>query len=135
MKNYVIGVLALAISTVGTIGSADTSDNEGQFSDPSFALVFAEPMYEAKLLGEYLQAWLTCYRDFQNIEDLSDEQKSLEHYHITFHTGERYLIVSFLGKFLDADERRRLNSMIFGRETRYWLDKDTLQIAKRSFYE
>ncbi len=43
----------------------------------------------------FLQTWPLAYDAFQNIEDLSDEQKQLKHYRIGFHYSEPLITIWF----------------------------------------
>ena len=89
---------------------------------------------EAIISGDEMQAWVICYRDFLSIEDLSDEQKNLEHYGMYFYDDDEYYVIYFVPKLL-PDERkwRRLKRMTFGRGTTYWVNKETMRIVKRLF--
>ena len=89
---------------------------------------------EAIISGDEMQGWVICYRDFLSIEDLSDEQKDLEHYGMYFYDDDEYWVIYFVPKLL-PDERkwRRLKRMTFGRGTVYWVNKETMRIVKRLF--
>ena len=89
---------------------------------------------EVSVPDEFMQAWIVCYDDFQSISDLPDEQKDLRHYDIEFSQDEKHWIIVFVGKLLEPDEARRRNRIIFGRETKYWVDKRTNRIVKRMFF-
>lgn len=89
---------------------------------------------EVEISSEEMQAWVISYQDFLSIDDLSAEQKSLEHYDIEFYDDDEHWIVYFAAKLLlDERERRRHNSMTFGRGTAYWVHKDSMQIVRRLF--
>ena len=89
---------------------------------------------EIEISSEEMQAWVISYQDFLSIDDLSAEQKNLEHYDIEFYDDDEHWIVYFAAKLLlDEKEQRRLKSMTFGRGTVYWVHKDTMQIVKRLF--
>lgn len=100
--------------------------------DSRFSLENRSP--EATIAGHEMQAFVVSYRDFLSIEDLSDEQKDIEHYELEFYDDDEYWVIYFAPKLL-PDERkwRRLRRMTFGRGTTYWVNKDTMRIVKRLF--
>ena len=101
-------------------------------SSPTYSLMNRKP--EIEISSEEMQAWVISYQDFLSIDDLSAEQKNLEHYDIKFYDDDEHWIVYFAAKLLlDEKEQRRLKSMTFGRGTVYWVHKDTMQIVKRLF--
>jgi len=90
---------------------------------------------EIILDGEKLIAWNICYSSFLKIEDLSKEEKKLENYEIEFHEDNKYYIILFSPKLLSEEKAKSLNKMVLGRETKYWVDKQSFKIAKRLFYK
>ena len=117
----------VVIAALGLIGVTGIVADESRFS-----LDNRRP--EAIISGDEMQSWVICYQDFLSIEDLSDEQKDLEHYEMYFYDDEEYWVIYFVPKLL-PDERkwRRLKRMTFGRGTTYWVNKETMRIVKRLF--
>lgn len=85
--------------------------------------------------GVYLEAWEICFSDFVNIEDLSTEEKKLEHYDVQFAEDNINYIITFVPKLLSEAEAKKTKLMVIGRETRYWVDKTKLRVIKRLFYK
>ncbi|MFC1665536.1 hypothetical protein ACFL17_07915, partial [Pseudomonadota bacterium] len=97
-----------------------------------------ENLKKTLLPGNYLKAWSICYQDFLNIQDLTEEQKQLRHYNIRITEDKEHYVIEFQGLLLPYVENGRPVSVltgIFGRETRYWVNKDTYAISKRLFYK
>ena len=99
--------------------------------DSRYSLANRSP--EIVISSEEMQAWVICYQDFLTIDDLSAEQKGLEHYDLDFYDDDEYWIIYFVPKLLDEKKHPRINRMTFGRGTSYWVHKDTMQIVKRLF--
>nr|VFK64471.1 MAG: hypothetical protein BECKUNK1418G_GA0071005_10471 [Candidatus Kentron sp. UNK]VFK71102.1 MAG: hypothetical protein BECKUNK1418H_GA0071006_10511 [Candidatus Kentron sp. UNK] len=88
--------------------------------------------------GNYLTAWQICYGDFQTIEDISEEQKRLQHYRIGFTEDNENYIVLFSGLMLPKMVNGKPEGLILGtvgRTTKYWVDKESFTISKRLFYK
>lgn len=87
----------------------------------------------------YMQAWQIAYEDFQQISDLTQEQKNLRHYKVGFTENDAQYIIVLLGLALPfIDEQGKPDGIVnavFGRSTKYWIDKDSKQIVKRLFYK
>lgn len=86
--------------------------------------------------GPYLEAWSVAYRDFAGIAEMTAEQKRLKHYKIGFaETGEQYIVL-FQGLLLPRLENGEVVGTLratYGISTKYWIDKQTLEIDKRLF--
>ncbi|GEM_PF-5457227 len=85
--------------------------------------------------GVYLEAWRVCSIDFKKIEDLSEEQKLLKYYDISFSEDNENYIILLAGKILSDEDAKRFNRIIMGRETQYWVDKKTFKVNKRLFFK
>ena len=88
--------------------------------------------------GNYLKAWSICYEDFLNIEDLTEEQKQMRHYKIFLSQEPNHYTVEFVGLLLPYVEQGHPVSVltgVYGRSTKYWVDKNTFNISKRLFYK
>ncbi len=85
--------------------------------------------------GIYLEAWNVCYSAFLKIEDLSEEEKKLEHYEVEFSEDNENYIIEFIPKILSEEKAKIMNSMVIGRNTKYWISKNNLIIIKRVFYK
>lgn len=87
----------------------------------------------------YMQAWQVAYEDFRQISDLTEEQKDLKHYKLGFTENDTQYIVVLLGLALPyIDEQGKPNgivSAVYGRSTKYWIDKKSNEIVKRLFYK
>lgn len=87
--------------------------------------------------GNYLQAWQIALDDFNQLPDLELQYKSLKHYRIGFTESAEDYIVLFDALLLPRiDEHGNPESILtvtYGRSTKYWIDKKTLQIKKRLF--
>jgi hypothetical protein len=86
--------------------------------------------------GIYLLAWEASYADFKRISDLSDEQKKLVHYKIGFTENKTQFIVLFNALLLpriEQGEPAGLLTVTLGRSTKYWIDRNTLEIIDRKF--
>lgn len=87
----------------------------------------------------YMQAWQIAYEDFQQISDLTQEQKNLRHYKVGFTENDAQYIIVLLGLALPYIDKQGkpdgIVNAVFGRSTKYWIDKDSKQIVKRLFYK
>lgn len=86
--------------------------------------------------GPYLEAWSVAYRDFLDIPEMTDEQKRLKHYKIGFTQSDTQFIVLYQGlllPMLDNGEVVGTMRATYGISTKYWIDKETLEIDKRLF--
>ena len=87
----------------------------------------------------YMQAWQAAYEDFRQIPDLTQEQKDLKHYKLGFTENDTQYIIVLLGLALPyIDEQGKPNGIVnavFGRSTKYWIDKKSNEIVKRLFYK
>lgn len=90
---------------------------------------------KAAITGNYIKAILIAYADFIKIADMSEEEKDLKHYDIECSDDNNDYIVEFVPKLLTEDDAKKLNRMVFGRNTKYWIDKKTHKINKRVFYK
>ncbi len=85
----------------------------------------------------YLSAWQQALTDFNEIEDLSEQEKQLQHYKIGFSENEAQYVVHFQALLLPAMEQGKPQGLLrgtVGRTTRYWINKSTMTIDKRLFY-
>ncbi|MEA3292815.1 MAG: hypothetical protein U9Q71_11010, partial [Pseudomonadota bacterium] len=92
----------------------------------------------AILPGNYVKVWNICYDDFLKIEDLTEEQKQLRHYNIRVAEDKKHYLVEFQGlllPYIDQGKPADVLMSVFGRSTKYWVRKDTFEIAKRLFYK
>ena len=85
--------------------------------------------------GSYLEAWNVCYFDFIEIETLSKEEKKLIHYDVEFSEDDESFIIELIPKLLSEEEAKKLNVMVIGRNAKYWIDKKSLKIKRRTFYK
>ena len=86
--------------------------------------------------GRYLDAWSVSYRDFLGIEEMNEEQKQLKHYKIGFTENDTQYIVLYQGLLLPMlrnDKVIGTMRVTFGLTTKYWINKETLEIEKRLF--
>lgn len=101
---------------------------------------FMQPeSWQRMIPAVYMQAWQIAYEDFTRIADLSEAQKDLKHYKIGFTENDSQYIVVLLGLAVPyIDEQGKPNgivSAVFGRSTKYWIDKRSKDIVKRLFYK
>lgn len=87
--------------------------------------------------ARYLLAWQSAYADFVRIDDLTAEQKDLRHYRVGFTEDEHHYIVLLNGLLLPwigPDGRPQgVTQAVYGRSTKYWVDKRTLVVVKRLY--
>lgn len=86
--------------------------------------------------GPYLDAWSVSYRDFLNIDEMSEEQKQLRHYKIGFTENDTQYIVLYQGLLLPMLKNGEVVGTMratFGLSTKYWINKQSLEIEKRLF--
>jgi hypothetical protein len=85
----------------------------------------------------YLEAWAIALQDFKQIDDLTEGQKQMKHYNISFAEDKDTYIVSFdalLLPHIDANNQPYgVMHATYGRSTKYWMNKDNLNIQKRLF--
>ena len=95
--------------------------------------------WQRMIPAAYMRAWQVAYEDHQQIADLTQEQKDLKHYKLGFTENETQYIVVLLGLALPyIDEQGKPNGIVnavFGRSTKYWIDKKSNEIVKRLFYK
>lgn len=90
----------------------------------------------AMVPGPYLAAWAASYRDFVQIPEMTAEQKRLRHYKIGFAENETQYIVLFQGLLLPMLENGEVVGTMratYGISTKYWIDRQSLEIDKRLF--
>lgn len=88
------------------------------------------------LPGAYIPAFIVCYEHFKGIKDLSDDQKNLKHYKIRFTEDNENFIIQFGGLLLPDIKNGKPDGIIlavYGRTTKYWVNKKTLKITKHVF--
>lgn len=86
--------------------------------------------------GPWMEAWSVTYRDFLDIEEMSSDQKNLMHYKIGFTENDTQYIVLYQGLLLPMlkdGEPDGVMRVTYGLTTKYWVDKQTLEIDKRLF--
>lgn len=91
---------------------------------------------DRELPGEYLAAWAVAYRDFLRIDDLSDEQKDLRHYRVSFAAQGSDVVIDIRGLLLPRiEDGEPVGTLlaVFGRSTRYVISRRELQIVSRHF--
>lgn len=86
--------------------------------------------------GPYLAAWSVSYRDFLHIDEMTDQQKQLKHYKIGFTENDSQYIILYQGLLLPRLDNGKVAGTMrvtFGLSTKYWINKQTLEIDKRLF--
>lgn len=124
-------VRGLETECVLTDGYVCRESEEDSFMQPE--------SWQRMIPAVYMQAWQVAYEDFTRISDLSEAQKDLKHYKIGFTENDSQYIVVLLGLAVPyIDEQGKPNgivSAVFGRSTKYWIDKRSKDIVKRLFYK
>lgn len=90
----------------------------------------------AMVPGLYLSAWEAAYRAFLEIPEMTAEQKRLRHYKISFAENETQYIVLFQGLLLPMLEEGKVVGTMratYGISTKFWIDRQSLEIDKRLF--
>ena len=88
--------------------------------------------------GNYLVAWQIALAEFRSIEDLTAEEKKLQHYKFGFSENDTQYVVHFQALLLPAMSEGKSTGIMrgtFGRTTRYWINKDSMEVEKRLFYK
>lgn len=80
------------------------------------------------LLSEQIQAWVICYYDLLSIDELSDEEKSLEHYDTEFYRDRDYWVIRFRRREIPEGPESYLVQGIT-----YWVLKLSMKISRRVF--
>lgn len=86
--------------------------------------------------GPWLEAWSVTYRDFLDIEEMTRDQKNLMHYKIGLTENDTQYIVLYQGLLLPMltdGEPDGVMRVTYGLTTKYWVNKETLEIDKRLF--
>ena len=84
----------------------------------------------------YLRAWNVSWEDFQQLDDLSDEQKKLKHYRVGFAQDDNNLIVvlrPLLLPWMEGGKPAGLSRGTIGPGVKYWIDKQSYTINKRLY--
>jgi hypothetical protein len=84
----------------------------------------------------YLEAWMVSFRDFQKITEMNAEQKKLKHYKIGFTQSDTHYIILYRGLLLPMlEDGKPVGTMraTFGLSTKYWINRQTLEVDKRLF--
>jgi len=85
----------------------------------------------------YLPIWALSYRDFQTLGELTEEQKALRHYRISFQETAEHYVIEFRGLLLPAvDTNGQVSGVlpaIYGLSVRYLIDKKSRKISSRQF--
>lgn len=86
----------------------------------------------------YFPAWQAAHEAFQNIEDLTIQQKQLKHYRIGITESDDAYIVLFSALLLPQkivdNIPQGITNITYGQTTKFWVDKDSLQVTKYLFY-
>ncbi len=86
----------------------------------------------------YFRAWEAAYESFQNIEDLTIQQKELKHYRIGMtESGDAYIILFsalLLPQKIVDNTPEGVTNITYGQTTKFWVDKESLQVTKYLFY-
>ena len=93
---------------------------------------------KAMVPGNYLKAFEVAASAFGNEQGLEPAQRDLKHYKIGFSENPDQYIVHFQGLLMPEVKDGEVIGMtrgIYGRATRYWINKQTLTIDKRLFYK
>ncbi len=85
--------------------------------------------------GKYMEAWKISFDDFHKIDDLTADEKSLEHYDIEFGEDKECYIIEFIPRLLSEEIGRKMKKMVIGRNIKYWIEKINMKIKKREFYK
>ncbi len=86
--------------------------------------------------GVYMPAFIAAYEHFTNLKDLSNKQKNLKHYRIRFTEDSESYILQFGGLLLPRVKHGKPEGVIlavYGRTTKYWIDKKTFKVTKYLF--
>ena len=104
-----------------------------ELPDPRF---YSKKSQEAMLPAVYVQAWTSAYETFQNLAELTSQQKELKHYKIGFSEEKDQYIVLFsplLLPYLENGEPKGISTGIYGMSVKVWVDKKTLSVTKQLF--
>jgi len=86
----------------------------------------------------YFPAWQAAYMSFKDIEDLTIQQKELKHYRIGMTESEDAYIILFSALLLPEkivdNTPEGVTNITFGQTTKFWIDKQTLEVQKYLFY-
>jgi hypothetical protein len=88
--------------------------------------------------GIYMKAFDVALKAFQSAADIKPEQRELKHYKIGFSENAEQYIVHFQGLLMPEVKDGEVTGMtrgIYGKTTRYWINKKTLSVDKRLFYK
>lgn len=88
-----------------------------------------------ELPGNYFKAWMVCHGDFEQINNMSDEQKMLDNYMIKITENDIEYSIEYIPKLLTDPEIKRTNRMTLGRNIKYIVNKNTMKITEREFYK
>jgi hypothetical protein len=147
-------VMALGIPTLGVAGTSEAIRVESEkfvvsldgcaFIDGYRCANFNEDEFlsadsQAKAVsGNLLKAWQVALANFQSQPDQSVDQTNLKHFKVGFTENANHYIVLFQGLLMPLVEGGQavgMTRITFGRTTKYWLNKRTLEIEKRLFYK
>ncbi len=86
----------------------------------------------------YFPAWQVAYDAFQKLEDLSVQQKELKHYRIGMTESDDAYIILFSALLLPEkivdNSPQGVTNITFGQTTKFWIDKQSLEVSKYLFY-
>ena len=102
-------------------------------SDPSF---YSQESQQVLVPAVYLSAWNAALTVFQNLPELTMEQKKLIHYKIGFAEQDDQYVVLFLPIFLpyfDAEKPQGISTGTVGQSLKFWVDKHSLKVSKHIF--
>ena len=88
------------------------------------------------IAGVYVPVLIRAYEAFKEIQDLTNEQKRLEHYKISISDNDTEFLVEFGALLLPKIKNGKPDGIILmsiGRSTKLWIDKSTLKVNKRLF--
>lgn len=111
-------------------------DHGYRCAEPAADDFIAREADDAMVPGPYLAAWEASYRDFLELPEMTAEQKRLRHYKIGFAENETQFIVLYQGLLLPMLEDGEVVGTMratYGISTKYWIDRDSLEIDKRLF--
>ena len=88
--------------------------------------------------GNYLKAFASALDAFQNAADLDEEQRDLKHYKVGFSENPTQYVVHFQALLLPEVKQGKatgISRSALGQSTRYWINKQTLEVEQRLFYK
>lgn len=98
---------------------------------------FLSPAADSAMIpGLWMIAWSAALSDFNANDELTSDARDLKHYKIGFSQNDEHYIVLFRALLLPQLKNGEIVGILrtsIGQTTKYWIDRNTFQVAQRQY--